>query len=259
MKIVTPIADFFRDAEQTKTLIELSDILELRDRQTIVPECLYYFYHSPRSIANKWDVDDINNLKEMMNRYQINAVSFHLLSCYQNNGVTKISHGEFLLGEGNPYTVEELKENVRENVETVRTLFGNKIEILVESVPHSLTDAYDVVTEPSFISDVVCDNNIYFILDIPHVFVTIINKSYNADDYMDALPMKRCKHVHTSGFCIKNNIAFDTHYSLKKSDWSLLQSILDRKTSNNIEYVTIEYYKNFGTYVKQLKQLRKMI
>lgn len=259
MKIVTPISDFFKDSRQTKILTELSDILELRDRPTVIPNCSYYFYHSVKSIVSKWNTVDIADLEVLANKYSIKAVSFHLLSCYQNNDILRTSLGEFLIGKGVPYTVEELKMNTKENVDTIQSLFGNEVEILVESVPYSLTDSYDIVTDASFISDIVYDNDIYFLLDIPHVFVTITNKSYNADDYLDALPMRRCKHVHTSGFYSESNIAFDMHRALKKVDWNLLQSILDRETSINIEYITIEYYKNFDMYVKQLKQLRNII
>ncbi len=252
-KIATPISNLFKNKDIKERIINLSEILELRELEVELGNEFSYIYHSDLNILAKWNDQDIKKLEEIGDHYQIQCVSYHLASRYQNNVIEDNS----FVGVGKLFKISEMKMNVKQNLKISMKIFGLDTPILVENINHLLTDAYDDITEAEFIHEIVKDNDIYLLLDISHVKITAYNKKIDFMDYINKLPLDRCKQIHLSSYNIKNGKAIDSHEELTEEDWSTFKNLI--KIVNSVEYVTIEYYKDGEKLINQLEKLKGIL
>lgn len=256
-KIATPISHLFENQMNAINITSHSDILEVRDRSAGHYDCACCLYHSELNILAEWNEKEKEFLKKVKKEDNPIVASFHLASRYQVNDITLNECGKAFKGVGKPMSIYDMKTNVRNNCRTAKEIFGKNIVILVENINHLLTDAYDRITDSSFIKDVVINNNIHFCLDIAHAIITCVNKKLNFSNYIKELPLNRCLQVHISKpLKNENNIARDSHEALSECEWELLDYILDM--TKNINYVTLEYYKDSILLVNQLKRLKEL-
>jgi len=254
MKIVTPVSHLFK--HHSSLIIENSDILELRDHDTL-PNFHEDLYHSELNILAKWEKEEIDKLEGISTKHKsLIGVSFHIMSKYNNNKQMEIGIKPFE-GIGNPMTRQEMMINVEKNCSMARKLFGKNIIILAENINHLLTDAYDEIVEPKFIKEVIENNGIFLLLDIAHAEITCINKNKDLVEYLKALPLDKCLQIHLSRLEIKHGKAYDAHNALEKKDWEMFKNIL--KLTKNARFVTLEYYRDIDILIIMLKKLRKEI
>ena len=251
-KIATPVSQLFFNRKLSKKIIALSDVLELRDHYIKGNYDLPLIYHSELNILAKWEDKDIENLKSINKNYQINLISYHILSRYQYNNVV---NNKFV-GSGIPLSKSEMERNVKENIIISKKIFETNVPILIENMNHLLTDAYDIITNAEFINEIVINNDCFLLFDLSHAEITIHNKKLNFDDYLNNLPLNKCKQIHLSRFSIKNGEGIDSHDELKEEDWEKLKQLLHLIKS--VEYVTIEYYRNGKRLLNQLEKLNNL-
>lgn len=255
IKIATPVSDLFDTTEAPK-IRSISDIFELRDNVKNVPKADEYLYHVNLNMLGKWATEDISMLKNMKDKYNIISVSAHLISLYQHGVVEK----GIRRATGKPYAIGAANDNMKENVNLLKSIFGEGIEILVENVPYYNTRAYRKVTDASFISSIIKKHKVGLLLDIPHILVTSINRKYKCvfpDQYLKFLPLSSCKQIHISGYTVKNGFAYDAHNLVSSVVWTTLKLVLC--LTDSVEYVSIEYYDNKEKLYSQLKILKEML
>ncbi|MFX1392107.1 MAG: DUF692 family multinuclear iron-containing protein [Promethearchaeota archaeon] len=251
-KIATPISQLFFNRKLSKKIITLSDVLELRDYQIKGDYNLPLIYHSELNILAKWDENDIKKLKLINKNYQITLVSYHILSRYQHNSVV---NNKFV-GSGKPLTKSEMEKNVKENIKISKDIFGINVPILLENMNHLLTDAYDIITNAEFINEIVNGNDCFLLFDFAHAQITIYNQKLNFKDYLNNLPLNKCKQIHFSRFSIRNGEGIDSHDKLKEDDWAKLKKLI--QLIKSVEYITIEYYKSGRKLLNQLLKLKSL-
>ncbi len=251
-KIATPISQLFENEKLGEDIIQISDLLEIRDKSIKIKRNNAFIYHSELNILTKWSYREIKKLEKIKNNYQIRFISYHLASRYQKN----IIKNDTFIGVGKAFSITEMKNNIRDNVRTSIEIFGHDIPILVENMNHLLTDAYDIITEAGFIREIIEENNLFLLLDIPHAKITAHNLNLDFEEYFMQLPLERCKQIHISGYSIKNGKAFDTHSEVQEADWIILKEFINM--IKNLEYITVEYYKDEKKLINQLKKLKEI-
>ena len=251
-QIATPISHLFRKKDIREKIIRYSDILEERDHSIDIGKNDDFIYHCELNIVAKWSDKEIGILQKIRYKDCLKLISFHILSRYQKNNI----QNNAFIGIGRPYSIKEMEENCRENCKIVRKIFGKEMTILVENNNYLSTDAYEKIIEGDFISKIVGENNIFLLLDIAHAMITAINKKIDIHEYFNSLPLKKCKQIHLSKYFVKKGNALDAHETLEEDDWKFFKEILE--LTRNVEYVSIEYYKNADKLVEQLIKLKKI-
>jgi uncharacterized protein (UPF0276 family)/ribosomal protein S18 acetylase RimI-like enzyme len=249
--VVTPVSHHFEVQRLATEITALSDALELRDNRFEPPTTtdLPYIYHAAADAAVKWTEDESERFASIRSEYDPDLVSLHLATRYQE---TEVQDGRYV-GIGDPYDREQLLTNVVENVETVRSLFGD-VPILLENNNHLGTDAYDVVTEPSFIDEAIrqCDGGLLF--DVAHAKITAETTDTPIVDYVRALPLDRCPQVHLSRHGSASDGLRDAHAFLRGADWTYFDEI--QGDIPNLRYVTLEYYRDGTVLLDQLERMQ---
>jgi uncharacterized protein (UPF0276 family)/ribosomal protein S18 acetylase RimI-like enzyme len=248
-RIATPVSHHFTAEHTAQQLSALSDALELRHNGIEPPTTTELIYHAEANAAIEWSDSDVDQLHEMSRSYDPELVSLHLATRYQE---TEVANGKFI-GQGTPYSREQLIANVERNITTVRDLFG-ETTILLENNNHLGTDAYDVVTDPSFINTVVRRTDTGLLLDIAHAKITAHNTDRTVARYIERLPLDRCKQIHLSRHEVGPAGAIDAHTYLHEEDWEYFESI--QAETPDLTYVTLEYYEDATVLTDQLERLQ---
>lgn len=251
-KIATPVSNLFENDEFKKKIIELSDILEIRDNNIDLEKNTTVIYHSDLNILSKWSYNQIKNLENINKKYQVKCVSYHLASRYQKN----IIQDNAFVGVGTPLSISEMKMNIRENIKISMEIFGYEIPILVENVNHLLTDAYDIITDTNFIKEIIEENEIFLLLDLAHAKITAFNKNIEFMNYITKLPLNKCKQIHVSRYSINAGRTIDSHDELLEEDWQELNKIME--LIDSVDYITLEYYKDGQKLLNQLNILKRI-
>lgn len=144
----------------------------------------------------------------------------------------------YLPGSG-PMTEEEYLDAAEQNVRFLRSQFMGKIK--VENLNYFPTGAYDVVCEPRFIARALQRLQIELLLDIGHLTISAYNLGIPVEEYLACLPVALVSEVQLSGSNTVDGILEDTHELPSEADMETLRSILAR---SDVDYVTLEYYKN---------------
>jgi uncharacterized protein (UPF0276 family)/ribosomal protein S18 acetylase RimI-like enzyme len=248
-RITTPVSDHFAEASTATRLAAYSDALELRDNGIDPPSGTPLLYHSEIDAASEWTGDQQARLREIVSTYEPELVSLHLLTRYQE---TTVNGGRFV-GVGAPYDRDQLAEIVTRNVETVRELVGD-VPILLENNNHLGTDAYDIVTDPSFLDTVVDRTTAGLLFDIAHAKITAHNTDRPIADYVGVLPLDQCRQVHLSRHDVGLARATDAHSFLTREDWAYFA---DRtRELPELQYVTLEYYADRSVLLAQLQRMQ---
>ena len=154
--------------------------------------------------------------------------------------------------------LEDMIANARENIRTVRDIFGNNIEIAVENNNYYPTPVYKTITDSSFLSTIVNENNIAFLFDIAHAKVTAHNRNICFDEYTEGLPLNRCVQLHISEFGINSRgIAYDVHEEPGRELYACIKNLLSRY--KKIKYVTVEYYKSIDRLLFIISQIKEIV
>ncbi len=247
-KIITPLSHLSK-LDEFKNLVKISNGLEARDiEHSKRYNELVKFYHSELELTQGWSKKNLESLKKTISKYpNLQFVSFHMVT----NNVEYILENGVAKGIGKPLPENHLLENSKINVAFFKKEFPT-IEILVENNNDLGAECYKIVTDPKFISEVVNTNEILFLFDYAHAYISSINQRTSFSNYVRDLPLARLKQVHLSGYGYNNdNEIFDAHELPDKDQIEYIMSNL----SVDLLYITIEFYKN----IKQLLSITKLI
>jgi uncharacterized protein (UPF0276 family) len=254
ISIVTPVSSLFLDEHNAKMIDKHSDFLECRDHSPVSDFSRQILFHTdlqPAHLLMEEDFDYIEKIRT--ERPQLKLFSFHLASCYHD---PVIENGIFVEGSKR-YSREELFNNAKHNIARIKKILGPKIAVAIENNNHYLTSAYDYVTDPKFISSIVNDNSIYLLYDIAHAKVSAYNMGITYEEYKSGLPLRKTIQIHICKSAVNDKMAYDAHLLPDEDEWTEVRSLLNNY--NEIQYLTIEYYKEIEGLLSSLKKLKKVV
>ena len=255
IKIATPISKLFNSSPQVeKSIVELSDALEVRDLSTNTDFSLPKLYHCEYGILHKWADKEMNQILGIINKNpEISFITFHLPACYENSPI----ENNVYMPVGHKMSISEMRENARWNIKLLREKIGYKIEFGVENNNYFATGAYEIVTEPAFINELLSLLNIKLLLDIGHAQISAFNQNKSTDEYINAFNLDEVYQIHLSSPTLAKEACADSHKELTEEDWDVFKRVLAR--CPNVQYITIEYYKDLDKLMQMLKRLKKIL
>ncbi len=142
------------------------------------------------------------------------------------------------------------------------------VPLLLENCPDSPEDRIQFDHHPFFDADLISHflaaNDVGFLLDLTHAKITAQYNNLNIKDYIKKLPLNRVAEIHVNGSSFdKNNFPIDTHQSMEKQDYELLEWVLQytKPSIISLEYNGIEDesdYTIISSLEKQLYEIRNI-
>jgi len=254
-KLATPISHLFKNNDNAEKIIEASDCLECRDysvKEIYKNQEVFHCNLQPIQDLGQEEFIYLMNIKK--EKKNLKLISFHMASCYD---APIIKEGRFLPG-GNKLTRDSLILNANRNLVRIKEIFGPMVDIAVENNNYYRTEAYDYITNPEFISEVVINNNINFLLDIAHAKISAVNQDVSFENYISRLPLGRLIQIHISraGYNDKGEI-IDKHDLPESEEIDEVVNLL--RIYRKVKYLTIEYYHNTKILIILINKIRTRI
>ncbi len=252
IQIATPISDLFSESLNADRLCGLSDCLECRDQTIDSTLEKQFLFHFDLQLIHPWQESDLLYLKKVKAmKPEVKLITFHVASCCTFpvliNSFFYPTQKSVMLTEG------QMLEYAFQNVNNLRAIFGNHISIAVENNNYFPTVAYDIITNPDFISKIIKKTGIYFLFDLVHARVSHHNNcissgagiSKSFDEYISGFPFDEMVQIHICGSDFQpGEIALDSHEVPQKIDWEICIEVM--KNAKNLRYLTLEYYKDIN-------------
>ena len=148
--------------------------------------------------------------------------------------------------------------NAKENFSLIKNIFGDGVSIAVENNNYYPTEAYEYVTNPSFINEIVNECDLKILFDIAHAKVSCINGGINYIDYRDSLHLEKVIQLHICKHGIRENKqqAYDAHDYPTDVEFNEVDYLT--RSYPNIKYLTIEYYKDFDNLRNSIEKFRNL-
>lgn len=122
---------------------------------------------------------------------------------------------------------EESVANVVDRIRRARDFVG--VPFAVENVSTYVESRGWEMSEPEFLSSVVDKSECLLLLDINNIFVNAKNHGFDADKYLDAIPLSRVVQVHLAGHYDRGDVRIDTHgEAVCPEVWQLYRSFLKK-------------------------------
>jgi uncharacterized protein (UPF0276 family) len=250
--IATPFSNLFDDQQLRERLLEVSDVVEIRNPEQANKSGKPEIYHCSLSLVANWHSSDKESLRGLRDA-GLKLISFHVSSRYAKN---KIVDGRFC-GCGKPFTRNQMLKNAAENIAYVQSIFGDSIPILVENNNDLKTSAYEIVTDPEFLSQIIQENSLCLLLDIAHAKISAYNRGLTIQEYLANLPLSKVVQVHLARHIVQKGFAYDAHEFLLSSDWDFFCALLPRVL--NLSFITIEYYRDGSRLLSQIAILDEIL
>lgn len=252
--IVTPISHLFESQLQTDLIVAHSDKLECRDHSPAADVHLQTLFHCELQPCHQFEETDFVYLEKVKKtKPELELISFHLASCCHS---PELINGIFMPG-GREYSDVELLDNAKLNLGRIKKVFGPGIKIAIENNNFYPTPAYQFITDPAFISEIVLENNIYFLYDIAHAKISSYNQGITYEAYKNRLPLNNAVQLHICKSGVNKEMAYDAHFMPDEEEWVEVSSLLDNY--KNIQYLTVEYYRDLDGLIDSLKHLKRII
>ena len=169
------------------------------------------------------DVDHLRRLRRLFDWIQPGLVSEHV--------AWSVEDGTYLNDLlPLPYTDEALDAICR-NVDQAQDAFGRRI--LVENPSSYVTFTESTMPEWAFMAEIVRRTGCGLLLDVNNIHVSAHNHGFDADRYLDAVPLDAVGEIHVAGHFVArfdaHTILIDDHgAAVTDAVWSLLRRALAR-------------------------------
>jgi uncharacterized protein len=156
----------------------------------------------------------LRKLRELARRFEPAWISDHL--CWTGVGGRNL-HDLLPL----PYTEEAINHVVARIRRVQDTL---ERPILIENVSSYMAFADSTMTEWEFISTIAEEADCGILLDINNIFVSAFNHRFDANEYVDAVPVERVVQYHLAGHSDHGTHLLDTHdHPVRDEVWALYE------------------------------------
>ena len=177
------------------------------------------------SLGSAEGLDDahLDRIRKVIDRFQPGLVSEHV-SWSVSGGV----YFNDLLPL--PYTEEALATICR-NIDHAQTALGR--QILVENPSSYIRFAESTMPEWEFMAEIPRRTGCGLLLDVNNIHVSAFNHAFDAEPYLDAIPLDRVQEVHVAGHSIRQiddeTILIDDHGApVTDAVWELFRQALKR-------------------------------
>lgn len=177
-------------------------------------------------------ISHLNNLKQLVNRFQPALVSDHLSwSSLQGNFFNDLLPL--------PYTQEALSCFVNK-VNQVQD--GLQRQILIENPSSYLEYKNSEMSEPEFINEIAKQTGCGLLLDLNNIYVSATNHQFSVDGYLDVIDSKAVQEIHLAGFTEKEvnggTILIDTHSTLvSQAVWDIYRQYIKRTNTDAVTLI----------------------
>lgn len=125
-----------------------------------------------------------------------------------------------------PYT-EEALAHVAARVQQVQDKL--KRQILIENVSSYVTFTQSTLTEWQFLAELCERADCGLLLDVNNIFVSAFNHGFDANQFVDGIPIGRVAQIHLAGHSDYGTHLLDTHdHSVCDGVWSLYRRAVER-------------------------------
>ncbi len=101
--------------------------------------------------------------------------------------------------------------------------------ILLENISYYLRFNASKISEPEFLNDLCRKSGCKILLDVNNVFVNSINHGFDANEYLNSIPVDIVGQLHVAGHSQEPGYLFDTHSAATCDDvWKLLRHASER-------------------------------
>lgn len=161
----------------------------------------------------------LRRLRELARRFEPAWISDHL--CWTGVGGRNL-HDLLPL----PYTDEAIAHVVARIRQVQETL---ERPLLIENVSSYMAFADSTMTEWEFISAIAGEADCGILLDINNIFVSAFNHRFDANVYIDSVPIERVVQYHLAGHSDHGSYLLDTHdHPVRDEVWALYERAVRR-------------------------------
>lgn len=129
--------------------------------------------------------------------------------------------------------------------------------LIIENIPYYVDSPEGDLREAEFISTVAEFADCCILLDLNNILVNSINHKFDAQRFVQSLPLERVVQIHMAGHARYGDRAIDTHgASIAEIEFEMLQSVLQAVPVNGI---MIERDQRFPAFQELLDELDKII
>lgn len=251
IELATPVSHLFEDPTTAERIIAVSDCLEARERNLDKTFANQRLFHIDVDIVHEWSdarraylSDGFARLPELeLATLQISA-----------NCDAPVLDGVMYQPGGRRYDREEMLAEARKNVRWLRSVLAPGVKLGIENNNYYPSAAYDVVTDADFLSEIIVENDLCFLLDIAHAMVTAHNTGRSFDEYVAGLPLDSCIQLHVCRPSIRDDgMAYDAH---EAPDEAMIERTVSLTKQFPVRYVTVEFYKDADILVHSLNTIR---
>lgn len=104
---------------------------------------------------------------------------------------------------------EETVDHVARRVREVQDFLGR--QLLLENTSTYVTFEEDEMPEWAFLSEIVTRADCGILLDVNNIFVSAFNHGFDAEDYLNGIPLNRVQQIHLAGHEHNGDHIVDTH------------------------------------------------
>ena len=164
------------------------------------------------------DMEFLKNLKGFIAEHNIRGYSEHLSYCSDDGHLYDLMPIPF---------TEEAVKYVAERIRTVQDVLEQRIAM--ENVSFYAAPGAEM-TEQEFLLAVLAEADCDLLLDVNNIYVNSINHSYDAEQFLSAMPAERIMYVHIAGhYNEAEDLIVDTHGAdVIDPVWHLLQKAYDQ-------------------------------
>jgi len=254
IQIATPISHQFEDENSAKEIVSFSDCLEVRDRSIDSRWPNQYLFHSDANLTDRWSDREHHYLENVFSlKKELKLVSLQAATCCEN----PVLKGWMFHVNGKVYSRSEMVENAKINIAWLRSVLREGVQIAVENNNYYPTEAYNIIADSDFLTEIVEGNKIYFLFDIAHAIVTAHNKQISYDKYVSALPLKRTIQIHIcKPEILDDGTAYDAH---DLPDDLMYEEVSELIRKYPVKYLTIEYYKDSKRLIEELRRYKQLV
>lgn len=152
---------------------------------------------------------------------------------------------------------EEALAHIGDRVKQVQDFLGRRL--FLENPSSYLEFAESTIPEWEFLARLSEATGCGLLLDVNNIYVSSVNHSFDAFEYMRAIPAEAIGYVHLAGHSEKPGYLFDTHdHPVPDAVWQLYRETIQHKGRLNTMVEWDEHIPEFSVLLEHLQKAREI-